>query len=132
MTVCDLADDRGGRTQTISVSGGVGVEASVSGQYYLSNAPTVNDVLGWSECQSVSVGFGAGQLCFFHGQDGNSYYSSSVGVGTRTPLGGNISAVRTYKPNALVRRAIRGITPSPPKCNARSFGDGRTCAFRPI
>jgi hypothetical protein len=132
VTVCDLADDRRGRTQTISVSGGMGVEASVSGQYYLSNAPTVNDVLGWPECQYVPVGFRAGQLCFLHGQDGNSYYSSSVGVGTRSPLGGKISAVRTYKPNALVRQAIRGITPSPPKCDARSFGDGRTCAFRPF
>jgi hypothetical protein len=117
VTACDLRDDRGNSTQTVSVGGGVGVALSGSTGAYFSNAPTVYDVLGWSQCQSGSYGPVSGQLCFFHaGPNRASYFSVYGGLGPGLP-GGSISAVRTYRPNRAGRAIIRRFTRSPPKCS---------------
>lgn len=127
VTACDLRDDRGNRTQTISVGGGVGLALAGSTGVYYSNAPTVNDVLGWSECQAGSYGLGSAQLCFFKAGPGReSYFSVYGGVGPPGG-GGSISAVRTYRPNRFVRGFIRGVTLTPPKCSWA--GGGGRCRF---
>ena len=91
---------------------------------YYSNAPTVNDVLGWSECQAGSYGLGSVQLCFFKAGPGReSYFSVYGGVGTPGG-GGSISAVRTHRPNWFARGFIRSVTLTPPKCSWAGGGHG--------
>lgn len=109
-TVCVLRDDSGGSIVTYSGGFGGGLEAGGGVVGYYSNAPTVNDVLGWSACVSGGAQAG-GSFCVFEGRDGESYFSVSGGA-FRGQAGGSITAVYTKKAprwaTGPIRSFIRG------------------------
>lgn len=102
--LCELFDDRGGRA-VVAIGGvGIGSSAGVSTGAHYSNASTVEDVLGTSNCFGAGYAFGNAQTCFFVGKNGRNYYSVYSGVGFRQPLTGQITVSTTRR----VARWLRG------------------------
>lgn len=94
--ICWVQDDHGGSALIFSPGAGGGFEASAGYANYYSNAPTIDDVLGWSTCLGGGIGALGGDVCYFK-VDGRIYYSRGLSVMSGQKYGGHFVLSYTWK-----------------------------------
>ena len=114
ITSCEVQDENGNSGTLTSYSYGVGLDVSASAGILYSEAKSVTDLTGWSNCTSGGVGPLSGSVCIWPGNNRDMASAVIFGPGVGFNAGAEVgSSYSIYRPGTVAWAPSKcDLTPS--------------------